>query len=123
MRKLCFLILVIPIFLIGCISPTPLPEDPYIDGPSYIMVDEEAIYRIKNLKDNINKSEVSWVLIAVDNPEVYYKLGKGEECKLVITEEMIEKTYIRKIFELIAYYQNGEKTFGVSKYIYVREKE
>ena len=120
MRKFS-LILIVPYILIlgGCVSvQPPLPNDPYIEGPKYIRVNEVNIYRIKNLKGSINKEDVEWVLITVYNTSVYYDLGRGEECKVIITEEMMKKTTIGK-FHLIASYTEGGKTREVGIYISV----
>jgi hypothetical protein len=120
-RKFSLILVASSILLIlnGCVSVTPLPGDPYIEGPSYLRIDEEGIYRIKNLKNSINKEEIRWVLVPVENVPVYYRLGEGEECKVIITEEMIKKTIIHKTFRLIAYYEDSNKTNSVGKYIYV----
>ena len=124
MKKRLFLTLVTTISIIsGCIGPLPPgPNDPYIEGPTHIRINEEAVYRIKNLKEDTNIAEIKWILITVDNPEYYYSLGNGIECKIIITEEMIQKTYIRKCFGLIVYYKEDEKTHSVEKYIFVLEK-
>ncbi len=120
MRKFSLILIVAYILILGgCVSvQPPLPNDPYIEGPKYIRVNEENIYRIKNLKGSINKEDVEWVLITVYNTSVYYDLGRGEECRVIITEEMMKKTPIGK-FHLIASYIEGGKTSEVGIYISV----
>jgi hypothetical protein len=120
MRKFSLILIVVYILILsGCVSvPPPFPNDPYIEGPKYIRVNEETIYRIKNIKSSINKEDVEWVLITVYNTSVYYDLGRGEECKVIITEEMMKKTPIGK-FHLIASYTEGGKTREVGIYISV----
>ena len=119
MRKLSLILVAGFIILNGCVSVTPSPGDPYIEGPSYLRINEEGIYRIVNLKNTVNKEEIEWMLLPVDNVSSYYRLGKGEECKVIITEEMIKKTIIHKTFKLVAYYEDNDKTKSVSKYIHV----
>jgi hypothetical protein len=123
MRKLSLILLAagsILLILNGCVSVTPpSPGDPYIEGPSYLRINEEGIYRIVNLKNTVNKEEIRWMLLPVDNVSSYYRLGKGVECKVIITEEMIKKTIIHKTFSLVAYYEDNDKTESVSKYIHV----
>ena len=119
-QKWIFVVTIVSISIInGCISPRPGPNDPYIEGPTYIRINEEAVYRIKNLGENINIAEIKWILYSIDDLSTSYSLGSGLECKLVITEEMIKENYIHKDFSLVAYYEEREKTRSLEKIIRV----
>jgi len=120
-QKWFFVVTIVSISIIsGCITG-PVPGAPYIEGPTYIRINEEAVYRIKNLGENINIAEIKWILYSIDDLSASYSLGSGLECKLVITEEMIKENYIRKAFSLVAYYEDKEKekTRSVEKIIHV----